>query len=113
MGVDNDRAVQTDGAWKSYSSRRDQVHQDQLRHAGWTMFWLVAIGKLVTIIGVAFVFAHHTNPTAHGWELVVLLNWSWIVFSVIVLAGPLAYWWRLRRVRRKRAALIHAEWHVH
>lgn len=76
------------------------------------MFWLLAVGKLLTIVGLAFVFAHRSAPTARGWELIVLLNWSWIVFSLAVLAGPTAYWWRLRRVRRKRAALIHAEWNV-
>lgn len=112
MSIGNDRTVQSHGGWKSYSSRRDQVYQDQFRRAGWLMFWLIAIGKLLTIIGLAYVFAHRANPTAHGWQMIVLLNWSWIVFSFVVLAGPMAYWWRLRRVRRKRAALIHAEWHV-
>ena len=112
MSVHNDRIVPTHGGWKSYPSRRDQVHHDQLRRASWLMFWLLAIGKLLTIIGLAFVFAHRSNPTARGWELIVLLNWSWIVLSFAVLAGPMAYWWRIRRVRRKRAALIHAEWNV-
>lgn len=112
MGIRNDNATQSLGGWKSYSSRRDQVYRDELRRASWLMFWLLAIGKLLTIVGLAFVFAHLANPAAQGWGLIVLLNWSWIVFSAAILAVPMIYWWRLRRVRRKRAALIHAEWNV-
>lgn len=100
------------GGWQSYASRRDEVHHAELRRAGWTMFWLMAVGKLLVAVGLAFVVAHHSYPTAVGWELIILLNWSWIVLSLAVLAGPMLYWWRVRRIRRKRAALIHAEWNV-
>jgi hypothetical protein len=44
--------------------------------------------------------------------LAVLTTWLWIVVVGILLAGPAGYWWRLRRVRSRRAALQRAEWMV-
>ncbi len=82
------------------------------RRAGWAAFWFLVLGKLVTMIVIAAVgLAMHT-PAERTFAVVVLWNWSWIALAAVLVAGPTAYWLRLRRVRRKRAALIRAEWRV-
>lgn len=76
------------------------------------MFWLLVIGKLLIMIALAIVAFHSLHPAHRGWRVVVLLNWSWILLAVLLVVAPTAYWLRLRRARRKRKALIYAEWHV-
>lgn len=82
------------------------------RRAAWTMFWFLAIGKLITAVALAAVGLMRLDSAQRTLSVVVLLNWSWVVLAIVLVAGPTIYWWRLRRVRRKRAALIHAEWNV-
>ncbi|MDP9374668.1 MAG: hypothetical protein M3Q65_19925 [Chloroflexota bacterium] len=82
------------------------------RRAAWITFWLLAIGKLVTMIVIAIVGLASLTSAERTFTVVALLNWSWILLAIILVAGPIAYWLRMRRVRRKRAALLYAEWHV-
>jgi Flp pilus assembly protein TadB len=98
--------------WPSYTTRREEQEQAEWRRAAWNMFWLLAIGKLVIMIALAIVGFHLLHPSGRSWGVIALLNWSWILLAVILVIGPLAYRWRLHRVRRKRLALIHAEWNV-
>jgi uncharacterized BrkB/YihY/UPF0761 family membrane protein len=100
------------GKWQSYASRREEAEQAEWRRAAWQMFWLLAIGKLITMVALAFVGYQLLHPARRSWSVLILLNWSWILLAAILVAGPTAYWWRLRRVRRKRLALIRAEWNV-
>ena len=92
--------------------RRTGGEEREWRRAAWTMFWLVAIGKLITAIAIAVIGFMRLDSAQHTLSTVVLLNWSWVVLAIVLVAGPTVYWWRLRRVRRKRAALIYAEWNV-
>lgn len=39
-------------------------------------------------------------------------SWFWLSFPIIVGAGPAIFFLRKRRVRRKRAQLLRAEWVV-
>ncbi len=100
------------GTWPNYARRREEAEQAEWRRAAWQMFWLLAIGKLIIMIALAAVAFHTLKPAERGWRVVFLLNWSWILTAVLLVIGPTIYWWRLRRARRKRAALIRAEWHV-
>jgi hypothetical protein len=92
--------------------RGEEAEQAELKRAAWNMFWLMVGGKFVIMVAIAIVGFHHLHPGQRNIQVLVLLNWSWILLAGVLVAGPVAYWWRLRRVRRKRAALIHAEWHV-
>lgn len=76
------------------------------------MFWLVAIAKLLTMIALAVVGLLSLHSSQRTLGVIVLWNWSWILLAALLVAGPALYWLRLRRARRKRARLIHAEWHV-
>jgi len=92
--------------------RGEAAEQDELKRAAWNMFWLMVGGKFVIMIAIAVVGFYHLQPGQRNLSVLVLLNWSWILLTGVLVAGPVAYWWRLRRVRRKRAALIRAEWQV-
>lgn len=100
------------GTWPSYARRDEQAEHAEWRRAAWNMFWLMIVGKLVIMIALAVVAFRLLHPSERGWRVVILLNWSWILLAVLLVLGPATYWYRLRRVRRKRAALIRAEWHV-
>lgn len=95
-----------------YMTRREEQEQAEWRRAAWNMFWLLVIGKLAIMIALAVVAFRMFHSSSRSWSVLLLLNWSWILLAVILVAGPLLYRWRLYRVRRKRQALIHAEWHV-
>jgi heme/copper-type cytochrome/quinol oxidase subunit 2 len=92
--------------------RGEAAEQAEWQRAAWTWFWMMVGGKLVIMIAIAVVGYYRLHPTHRNLSVVVLLNWSWILLMVVLIAGPAAYWWRLRRARRKRAALIRAEWEV-
>ena len=92
--------------------RGEAAELAEWKAAAWTWFWIMVGGKLVIMIAIAIVGYHRLHPSHRNISVLVLLNWSWILLAVILVMGPVAYWWRLRRARRKRAALIRAEWEV-
>ncbi len=51
-------------------------------------------------------------PSAYNLFMQIVMNWYWFAAIVLILAGPAVFWWRLLRVRAKRAKLQHSEWHV-
>lgn len=92
--------------------RGEAAELAQWKQAAWTWFWLMVGGKFAIMVAIAVVGFHHLQPAQRNIQVVLLLNWSWILLTAILVAGPIVYWWRLRRVRRKREALIRAEWHI-
>lgn len=92
--------------------RRAQAEEAEWKRMAWMWFWIMVGGKLVIMVALTAVALNSLHPTTRGWTVVALLNWSWILLAGFIVVGPAAYWWRLRRVRRKRAALIRAEWNV-
>ncbi len=68
-------------------------------------------GIVLTKIGIlAVVFA--IDPSKMTALFALVASWLWIFAAVVLLSGPLAYRWRLRRVRARRAALQQAEWMI-
>jgi purine-cytosine permease-like protein len=92
--------------------RGEAAEQAEWKRAAWTWFWMLVAGKLVIMIALAIVGYQRLQSTHRNLSVLLLLNWNWILLAVILVAGPTAYWWRLRRARRKREALIRAEWEV-
>jgi hypothetical protein len=92
--------------------RGEAAEQAEWKRAAWTWFWMLVAGKLVIMIAIAIVGFKRLHPAHRNISVLLLLNWSWILLAVILVTGPVAYWWRLRRARRKRAALIRAEWEI-
>ncbi len=98
------------GAWPSYARRGEQAELAEWRRAAWNMFWLMVVGKLVIAIALAVVTFQLLHSAERSWRVIILMNWSWVLLTVVLPCGPAVYWFRMRRARRKRAALIRAEW---
>ena len=73
----------------------------------WLLVGTVAGAKLATILVVVWLA---WSPEAG--LLVAVTSWAWVVLGAALLAGPVAWRVRLRRVRARRAALLRAEWMV-
>ncbi|MFM8594651.1 MAG: hypothetical protein ACKOCK_09715 [Chloroflexota bacterium] len=71
----------------------------------WALVVAITAAKIGTIV-VILVYAWRAETG--GW--VALLNWHFFLLIGLLVAGPVAYYRRLRRVRARRALLIRQEW---
>ncbi len=76
-------------------------------NAAWAMIWSMIAFKVGLTIWIILAF-----PSGYNLFMQLVMNWYWFAAIVLILAGPALFWWRMLRVRRKRAKLQHAEWHV-
>jgi hypothetical protein len=81
--------------------------QDE-RSTVWAFVWTLFAFKVATIVAIAW-------AASGSKESVVILaatNWFWLLIPAFAVAGPLAWHYRLRRAKRRREALLRAEWMV-
>ena len=71
----------------------------------WLLLGSIAFAKLGTILII--VWASRPGEVA---ALVTATTWHWLPIAGALLAGPILFRVRLRRVRAKREALRRAEW---
>lgn len=101
------------------SDREQQIPQNSGGHTpffeegegslvpAWAMLGVLVVGKIAIMIAMLIMM-----PTSAMVKFLAAYNWSWIILVLVLGAGPSLFWWRLWRVRRKRARLVHAEWQV-
>src|SRR5687767_10530362 len=73
----------------------------------WVLVWTIVVLKLVTLVV--------TVAVARSWDagaIVALTSWLWVLVVAVLVAGPLLFRLRLRRVRARRAQMLRAEWMV-
>ena len=75
--------------------------------AAWALLGVMIAGKIAIMVALVFMM-----PSTRMIAFLAAYNWSWIVVVLVLGGGPAAFWVRLVRVRRKRAALLRAEWEV-
>lgn len=73
----------------------------------WMMIGALLIAKIGGLIAIFMI-----DPSKMTALFAVISTWLWIVVLGILLAGPVGYWWRLRRVRARKEALQRSEWMV-
>ena len=61
--------------------------------AAWTFVGMILAFKVVTSI-IIFVMA----PTAHAFIFLLVMQWYWLLLPIPLIAVPLTFWLRLRRV---------------
>ncbi len=78
------------------------------RAAMWTYIGVLVGFKVVTACFILY-FTH-----AFGfWAIMVALHIPWIAAALILAGAPGAAYWRLVKMRARRAELIRQEWNVH
>jgi len=75
--------------------------------AFWTFVGMGLAFKVVTSI-IIFVMA----PSAHSAVFLFAMQWYWLLLPLPMLIVPALFWYRLRRVRKRRRQLILSEWAV-
>jgi len=83
------------------------VEETDGKAAAWTFGGMILAFKVVTSI-IIFVMA----PSAHTFIFLLIMQWYWLLLPIPLIAVPVLFWVRLRRVRKKRRQLILAEWAV-
>jgi hypothetical protein len=73
----------------------------------WTLVWTLVAMKIITIVIVAVIARR-----AEAGTLFALLTWHWLLVLGALLAAPVLFRYRLRRVRARREMLMRAEWMV-
>ena len=86
-------------------ARHDE--DDEGLAGAWAMLGVLLVGKVLIMVAVALM-----APTMGTAGFLAAHNWSWMVLTLVLVGGPATFWYRLWRVRRKRAALLRSEWHV-
>ncbi len=68
-------------------------------------------GIVIMKIGILLI-VFTIDPSKMTALIALISSWLWVVAAIVLLSGPLAYRWRLRRVRARRTALQRAEWMI-
>jgi hypothetical protein len=90
------------------SSRRaaEQKREADEKSTAWAFIWTLFAFKVVTIIATFWAAAGSLDAGI----ILLATNWIWLAIPAIAIAGPLALHYRLRKVRRRRAAMMRSEW---
>jgi hypothetical protein len=79
----------------------------EVRAALWTMVGIFVVFKVATTALIIMASPEFARTTL---ALFLAFHWPFLVGAVVFAAVPAVFWWRLVRVRAKRARLQAAEW---
>jgi hypothetical protein len=88
-------------------TQRDESEEQEGEAAVWAFLLVLFFFKLAT---VALIFWH-----LRTWESGVILGatlWYWFPPLLLLGSGPAIFYFRLRKVRKRRDALRRAEWMI-
>ena len=74
----------------------------------WPFIWILFGFKVAMLICIVW-FATRSREDI---SILAATHWFFLLIPMFAVMGPLAYHWRLRRVRRRRAQLQAQEWMV-
>jgi hypothetical protein len=90
------------------SQAEDDRRRAEERTTVWGFIWVLFGFKIVTV-GIIFWAA---GGSGEAGALLTATTIPWLIIPAIAIAGPVAFWYRLRRVRARRARLLRGEWTV-
>jgi hypothetical protein len=79
--------------------------EDEESFTAWPLVICLGVTKLITIV---VIFLNVRNQEALMLTVATLLPWLGV--SLALLSAPVAWYWRMHRARRRRNALLEAEW---
>ena len=85
---------------------REQREEAEARATVWAFVWILFGFKMVTIGIIWYVAA----GSGESLSMIAITTWYWLIIPVAAIVGPLAYRWRMIRMRRRREQLQQAEW---
>ncbi len=85
----------------------ERRNDEDILPSAWLLVWTIYMVKFVMIF-IIFWSAQSFEPAV----LVAITTWAWLGPAIAIAASPAAFRMRLRRVRRRRAALVRSEWMV-
>ncbi|MGH2534278.1 MAG: hypothetical protein ACRDJW_18570 [Thermomicrobiales bacterium] len=71
----------------------------------WVFLWTLFVFKIATVGAIVWV-----SRGTDAWALLTATTWPFLVIPAAAVAGPAVFYFRLRRVRRRREQLRRAEW---
>jgi hypothetical protein len=74
----------------------------------WPFIWILFGFKVVMLLCIVW-FATRSREDV---SILAATHWFFMLIPMIAVMGPLAYQWRVRKVRRRRARLQASEWMV-
>lgn len=81
--------------------------EEQGRQAAFAFLWVLIAFKVITMV---FIFAQ--MRTVNSFIFLVATFWYWIPIIGFLVAAPVAFRYRLVRMRRRRKDLQRSEWMV-
>ncbi len=92
---------------RSFAMASDEsTREEEDKRGAWRFLWVLFVFKIVTVLAT-FWAAGFTRESS---ILLSLTTWPWLIIAAIGIAGPLAFKFRLHRVRARREALQRSEW---
>jgi hypothetical protein len=74
----------------------------------WPFIWILFGFKFAMLICIVW-FATRSRS---DFSILAATHWFFLLIPMIAIMGPMAYQWRVRKVRRRRAQLQASEWMV-
>ena len=90
------------------SQKADERQKSDERSTVWAFLWVLFVFKIAT---VAVIFWAAEGSSEAG-VLLLATTWWWMFLPAFAVAGPMIYFYRLRRVRARREQLRRSEWMV-
>ena len=84
----------------------EQELNDEESSAAWAFVWILFAFKIATLLATFW-------SAAGSMDAAIILmgtNWIFIVIPMFAIWGQILFPYRLRRVRRRRAAMVRSEW---
>ena len=85
----------------------EQREKDE-KSTAWAFVWTLFAFKIATLAAILWA----AEGSGEATLVVAATNWFWLLIPAVAIAGPLAFHYRMRRVRRRRAAMLRAEWMI-
>ena len=92
----------------SVSIDTDRDSSDEEWEGLWPFIWILFGFKVAMLVCIVW-FATRSREDV---SILAATHWFFLLIPMFAVIGPLAYQWRLRKVRRRRAQLQAQEWMV-
>ena len=87
---------------------RERKEEADAHTTVWAFIWTVFAFKIITILIIIYV----ASGSGESIGMTLATTWYWFIIPGFAIAGPLLYRGRLIGQRRRRKALLDAEWMV-